>query len=87
MPRAQPKNPLTRAQKLFRMESIYPLDANNIDVEEAISRLFVYLRKPRQNSRYAFGLISRPYRIIRHSVELQTSSFSYEKPHPAAMRL
>ena len=44
MPRTQPKNPLTRAQKLFRMESIYPLEANNIDVEEALSRLFVYLR-------------------------------------------
>lgn len=35
---------LTRQQKLFRMEGLYPIDANNIDVEEAISRLFIYLR-------------------------------------------
>lgn len=35
---------LTRQQKLFKMDSLYPVDANNIDVEEAISRLFVYLR-------------------------------------------
>lgn len=44
MPRTKIKNPLTRAQKLFRMPSLYPLDANNIDVDEAMSRLFVYLR-------------------------------------------
>lgn len=35
---------LTRQQKLFKMDSLYPVDANNIDVEEAISRLFIYLR-------------------------------------------
>lgn len=35
---------LTRQQKLFKMDSVYPIDANNIDVEEAISRLFIYLR-------------------------------------------
>ena len=35
---------LTRQQKLFKLDSIYPIDANNIDVEEAISRLFIYLR-------------------------------------------
>jgi hypothetical protein len=44
MAMTKPKNPLTRQQKLFRMVSIYPLDANNLDVEEAVSRLFVYLR-------------------------------------------
>lgn len=38
------KNPLSRSQKLFRMPAVYPLDANNLDVEEALSRLFVYLR-------------------------------------------
>ena len=42
MPRSS--NPLTRQQKLFKMNAILPLDANNLDVEEAISRLFVYLR-------------------------------------------
>jgi hypothetical protein len=35
---------LTRQHKLFKMDSVYPIDANNIDVEEAISRLFIYLR-------------------------------------------
>ena len=44
MARTKVKNPLSRSQKLFRMESLYPLDANNVDVEEAVSRLFVYLR-------------------------------------------
>jgi hypothetical protein len=38
------KSLLTRQQKLFRFDVIYPLDANNVDVEEAMSRLFVYLR-------------------------------------------
>lgn len=38
------KNLLSRQQKLFKMNHILPLDANNVDVEEAISRLFVYLR-------------------------------------------
>lgn len=44
MPAEKRKNLLTRQQKLFKMNAILPLDANNIDVEEAISRLFVYLR-------------------------------------------
>jgi hypothetical protein len=44
MAKTKPKNPLTRQQKLFRMVSLYPLDANNLDVEEAVSRLIVYLR-------------------------------------------
>ncbi len=44
MAKSKPKNPLTRQQKLFRMVDVYPLDANNVDVEEAVSRLFVYLR-------------------------------------------
>ncbi len=44
MATSKPKNLLTRSQKLFRMDSVYPLDANNVDVEEAMSRLFVYLR-------------------------------------------
>ncbi len=35
---------LTRQQKLFKMDGVYPIDANNIDVEEALSRLFIYLR-------------------------------------------
>lgn len=37
-------NLLTRQQKLFKMNAILPLDANNIDIEEVMSRLFVYLR-------------------------------------------
>lgn len=37
-------SPLTRSQKLFRMASLYPLDANNLDVDEGMSRLFIYLR-------------------------------------------
>lgn len=37
-------SPLTRSQKLFRMASLYPVDANNLDVDEAMSRLFIYLR-------------------------------------------
>lgn len=44
MARAQNKNILSRSQKLFRMDSVYPLDANNLIVDEAISRLFIYLR-------------------------------------------
>jgi hypothetical protein len=44
MARSRAKNLLTRTHKLFRMDSVYPLDANNVDVEEAMSRLFVYLR-------------------------------------------
>lgn len=44
MAKSKAKNLLTRNQKLFRMDSVYPLDANNVDVEEAMSRLFVYLR-------------------------------------------
>lgn len=44
MAKTKPKNPLTRQQKLFRMVSLYPLDANNLDIDEAVSRLFVYLR-------------------------------------------
>ncbi|MCK4625180.1 MAG: hypothetical protein KAV00_07715 [Phycisphaerae bacterium] len=44
MARSKSKNLLTRNQKLFRMDSVYPLDANNVGVEEAMSRLFVYLR-------------------------------------------
>lgn len=44
MAQAQHKNLLSRNQKLFRMESVYPLDANNLSVDEAISRLFIYLR-------------------------------------------
>lgn len=37
-------NILTRQQKAFKFNGILPLDANNLDVEEAVSRLFVYLR-------------------------------------------
>ena len=36
--------PLSRQQKLFKMDALLPLDANNLDVDEAISRLLVYLR-------------------------------------------
>lgn len=39
-----PTTILSRQQKLFKMDGLYPLDANNIDVEEALSRLFIYLR-------------------------------------------
>ncbi len=44
MATAKPKSLLTRQQKLFRFDCVYPLDANNVDVDEAMSRLFVYLR-------------------------------------------
>src|SRR5438477_12631549 len=44
MARAQHKNLLSRNQKLFRMESVYPIDANNLIVDEGISRLFIYMR-------------------------------------------
>ena len=44
MARAQHKNLLSRNQKLFRMDSVYPLDANNLVVDEAMSRLFIYMR-------------------------------------------
>lgn len=44
MATARNKNLLSRNQKLFRMESVYPIDANNLIVDEAISRLFIYMR-------------------------------------------
>jgi len=44
MASAQHKNLLSRNQKLFRMDSVNPLDANNLVVDEAISRLFIYMR-------------------------------------------
>lgn len=44
MAKAQYKNLLSRNQKLFRIDSLYPLDANNLIVDEAISRLFIYMR-------------------------------------------
>ena len=44
MPTPKSKSPLTRQQKLFRMASLYPLEAAHVDVDEAMSRLFVYLR-------------------------------------------
>ena len=44
MANAQHKNLLSRNQKLFRNDSLYPLDANNLIVDEAISRLFIYMR-------------------------------------------
>lgn len=44
MAKKKSTSPLTRGQKLFRMATLYPLDANNLDVDEAMSRLFIYLR-------------------------------------------
>lgn len=38
------KSLMTRQQKAFKMNALYMIEANNIDVEEAISRLFVFLR-------------------------------------------
>ena len=38
------QNLMTRQQKAFKMNSLFLVEANNIDIEEAISRLFVYLR-------------------------------------------
>lgn len=35
---------LTRRQKLFRMESVCPFDANNVSFDEAMAKLFIYLR-------------------------------------------
>jgi hypothetical protein len=39
-----PAAPLSRQQKLFKMDALLPLDANNLDVDEAVTRLLVYLR-------------------------------------------
>lgn len=39
-----PRAPLSRQQKLFKMNAVLPLDANNLNADEAISRLLVYLR-------------------------------------------
>ena len=44
MTKTRAKNLLTRQQKLFRMPKLNLIDANAIDVEEAISRLFIFLR-------------------------------------------
>lgn len=38
------KSTLTRQQKLFRMESVCPFDANNVSLDEAMAKLFIYLR-------------------------------------------
>lgn len=38
------RDKLSRQQKLFKMNALLPLDANNLDVDEAISRMLVYLR-------------------------------------------
>lgn len=38
------KNLMTRQQKAFKMNALFLIEANNIDIEEAISRLFVFLR-------------------------------------------
>lgn len=38
------KSILTRQQKLFRMESVCPFDANNVSLDEAMAKLFIYLR-------------------------------------------
>jgi len=38
------KNIMTRQQKAFKMNALFLIEANNIDIEEAISRLFVFLR-------------------------------------------
>lgn len=37
-------NILSRQQKAFKFNSVMPIDANNLDVDEAVSRFFVYLR-------------------------------------------
>ncbi|MCO6042669.1 hypothetical protein NG895_02005 [Aeoliella sp. ICT_H6.2] len=44
MAKKKATSPLTRNQKLFQMPHLYPVDANNLDVDEAMSRLFIYLR-------------------------------------------
>lgn len=38
------KGILSRQQKLFRMESVCPFDANNVSLDEAMAKLFIYLR-------------------------------------------
>jgi len=38
------KSILTRQQKLFRMESVCPFDANHVSLDEAMAKLFIYLR-------------------------------------------
>ena len=78
MAKTKPKNPLTRQQKLFRMVSLYPLDANNLDIEEAVSRLFVYLRTSgRQITRTDKVIFtSWPPSRTKLRVSLETSGWS-----------
>lgn len=35
---------IERKQKLFRLDKLFPLDANQVNVEESVGRLFIYLR-------------------------------------------
>jgi len=38
------KSIMSRQQKAFKMNALFLIEANNVDIEEAISRLFVFLR-------------------------------------------
>lgn len=49
-----PAAPLSRQQKLFKMDALLPLDANNLDVDEAVARLLVYLRTNGRQIRKTF---------------------------------
>ena len=49
-----PAAPLSRQQKLFKMDTLLPLDANNLDVDEAVARLLVYLRTNGRQIRKTF---------------------------------
>ena len=49
-----PAAPLSRQQKLFKMDALLPLDANNLDVDEAVTRLLVYLRTNGRQIRNTF---------------------------------
>ena len=71
------KNPLSRSQKLFRMPAVYPLDANNLDVEEALSRLFVYLRTGGRLITRTDKLI---FRCFRHQLLLPRPYLVLTKP-------
>lgn len=49
-----PAAPLSRKQKPFKMDPLLPLDANNLDVEEAVARLLVCLRANGRQIRKTF---------------------------------
>ena len=56
---AKKRSPLTRKQKSFKLDKLFSLDANSVNVDEAMGRLFVFLRT---NGR----VIRRTDKIVYH---------------------